>query len=69
LFQNPPGILKIVPKAGRECTQEKIDHGRFFPVYICNESKGKPEQKSVQLSEIFLEIVSVFKEASKKFLN
>jgi hypothetical protein len=35
MFRKLPVILKIVPKAGHECTLEKINH----------ESKGKPEQK------------------------
>jgi len=35
LFRSPPVILKIVLKAGYECTLEKIT----------NESKGKSEQK------------------------
>jgi hypothetical protein len=54
----PACELKIVPKAGYECTVEKST----------NESKGKLEQRVMRLTEQFLEIVSVFKEASKKFI-
>jgi hypothetical protein len=32
-----------------------------------NESKGKPEQKFMRLTEQFLELVSVFKEEIKNF--
>jgi hypothetical protein len=51
-------VLKIVPKAGYECTLEKTDH----------ESKGKPEQKFEAAFGTLLELVSVFKEASKNFI-
>jgi adenylate kinase len=45
-------ILKIVPKAGNECTQEKSTNG----------SKEKPEQF------LELVPASVFKEANKNFI-
>jgi hypothetical protein len=35
LFEKPPVILKIIPKADHECALEKST----------NESEGKPEQK------------------------
>jgi hypothetical protein len=58
LFRIPPGILKIVPKAGYECILQKS----------ANESKGKPEKKfDVAFGTIF-ESVSVFKEATKNFI-
>jgi hypothetical protein len=51
-------ILKIVPKAGYECVQEKST----------NESERKPEQKFDAAYGTGLELVSVFKEASKNFI-
>jgi hypothetical protein len=48
--------LKVVPKAGCECTLEKVT----------NESKGKHEQKFN--AEQLLEFLSDFKEASKNFI-
>jgi hypothetical protein len=50
-------ILKIVPKAGFECTLEKLT----------NESKRKPEKKFyVAFGTTFG--ISVFTEASKNFI-
>jgi hypothetical protein len=50
--------VKIVPKAGYEYTLEKST----------NESKGKMEQNWMWLSKQFLELVNIFKEASKNFI-
>jgi hypothetical protein len=47
--------LKVVPKAGYECTLEKST----------NQSKGKPEQNFLMRRS---EIVSFFKEANKNFI-
>jgi hypothetical protein len=50
--------VKIVPKAGHENTLEKST----------NEIKGKMEQNLMRLSEQFLELLCIFKEASKNFI-
>jgi hypothetical protein len=52
-------ILKIVPKAGYECTQEKNRPMR------ANESRNR---NLMPLSEQIFELVSAFKEASKNFI-
>ncbi len=56
---NPPGVLKMVPKAGYKCTLEKIDQMR---------AKESRDSNLMWLSEQFLELVSAFKEASKNFI-
>jgi hypothetical protein len=52
-------ILKIVPGFGRECTLKKIDQ---------REQRKARTEKFIQLSEQFLEIVSVFKEAGRNVI-
>jgi hypothetical protein len=46
-FQEPPVTLKVVPKAGHECTLKKAT----------NEREENPEQKLVRLSEQSLDLV------------
>jgi hypothetical protein len=52
-------ILKIVPTAGYECTLEKIDPMR---------SKESLNRNLLRLLEKLLELESVLKESSKKFI-
>jgi hypothetical protein len=49
--------LKVVPKAGHESTQKKVDQGVM----------ESPNINLMWLLERFLELVSAFKEASKNF--
>ncbi len=55
-FRNPPVILKIVPKAGYECTLEKFT----------NERKGKPEQKNYAALETTFRISKCFQRSKQK---
>ncbi len=51
-------VLKIVTKAGYECTLKKVT----------NESEGKPKKKCNVAFGKIKKLVSVFKEASKNFV-
>jgi hypothetical protein len=57
-FESPPVIPEDCSQVGHECTLEKI----------INESKESRNRNLMQLLEQFLELVSVFKEASKNFI-